>query len=910
MKHSTISTLALIALTRCCNTVTGQTTVSTSKAMMPKKHIKVLRTYCFDCHDSASKEGQLDLESLSLEISQDIPTAEWWSKILAALNAGEMPPMDAEQITDTEKAALLEDLSVQMVKARNILSDSGGEITLRRLNRREYQNTLESLLGFRPDVSNLPADDGTGGFDTAGASLFFSADQFEQYRATATAALKIALSDRRKPRSQTHRVEPEETHSKEYFDRQEQLLDAIKRADAFLAQDSKPPQDFGFRDVAHAKKQSERSRVHLKQMQDYTRRPEAKDGAFLLRYEGHKRPAIKTPKVSTAGGRYILRIRVGAYDDSPQRQRYVEYAIGNPKEYQVLGQVKIPGTVAKPSVIEVPVELEPGTSGAFQILWRDYKEQASRFVTHRIQREKNGIGQLPVVWVDWVEVEGPLFDEWPISAKVDLLTSQRDGEDNATYARRLIESFATRAFRERPPAEEYVDKLVERYLAKRRSGQNHVASIIDSYALILSSPSFIYLLEPGEPTALAAGSGGTQSTDEQPEASVYGSQPRKLTDRELAVRLAYFLWSAPPDAELYAAAEAGTLSRSEVLRAQTNRLLKDPRSDEFISSFTHQWLDMVRLDMFDFDARFHPEFDQAVRRSAREEVYSTIRRVLDQRLPLRTLLKADFVMINDVLADFYGLNEPTALAAGIRAMNTVEQRPATSTVGLRKDFSELPVKGSHFRRVQVPSTSPRGGLLGMAAIHVMGADGTRSVPAVRGAWILKHLLHDPSPPPPANIPQLSRLAGEPRSGRELQTLHQDAPQCAQCHRKIDPIGFGLENFTAAGLWREVETVYVDSSDAKKFKLSKSESFNIDPSGTLIRGEAFNNYFELRDAIAGYDDAFARGFTEHLIAYALERSYQISDHNLASEITQQAAEEGDRIDAFIHALVQSKAFQRK
>ncbi|GAA4446734.1 DUF1592 domain-containing protein [Novipirellula rosea] len=821
---------------------------------MPKKHFEVLRTYCFDCHDSASREGQLNLESLSLEISQDIPTAEWWSKILAALNAGEMPPMDAEQITDNEKAALLEDLSVQMVKARNILSDSGGEITLRRLNRREYQNTLESLLGFRPDVSNLPADDGTGGFDTAGASLFFSADQFEQYRATATAALKIALSDRMKPRSQTHRVEPEETHSKEYFDRQELLLDAIKRADAFLAQDSKPPQDFGFRDVAHAEKQSERSRVHLTQMQDYTRRPQARDGAFLLRYEGHKRPAISTPKVSTAGGRYILRIRAGAYDDSPPRQRYVEYAIGNPKEYQVLGQVKIPGTVAKPSVIEVPIDLEPGTSGAFHILWRDYEEQASRYVTHRIQREKNGIGQLPVVWVDWVEVEGPLFDEWPISAKVDLLTPQRNGEDNATHARRLIESFATRAFRKRPPAEEYVDKLVGRYLEKRKSGQNHVASIIDSYALILSSPGFIYMLEPRG-----------------------GDHPERLTDRELAVRLAYFLWSAPPDAELYAAADAGTLSRGDVLRAQTNRLLQDPRSDEFISSFTHQWLDMVRLDMFDFDARFHPEFDQAVRRSAREEVYSTIRHVLDQQLPLGTLLKADFVMINDVLADFYSL-------------------PG--------------VEGPHFRRMQVPPTSPRGGLLGTAAIHVMGADGTRSVPAVRGAWILKHLLHDPPPPPPANIPQLSRLAGEPRSGRELQTLHQDAPQCAQCHRKIDPIGFGLENFTAAGLWREVETVYVDSSDAKKFKLSKSESFDIDPSGTLIRGEEFSNYFELRDAIAGYDDAFARGFTEHLIAYALGRSYQISDHNLASEITQQASEEGDRIDAFIHALVQSEKFQTK
>ncbi|NNE35029.1 MAG: DUF1592 domain-containing protein, partial [Rhodothermales bacterium] len=668
------------------------------------------------------------------------PTAEWWSRILAAINAGEMPPMDAEKISDAEKAAFLADLSVQMVKARNILSDSGGETTVRRLNRREYQNTLEALLGFRPDVSALPADDGTGGFDTAGASLFFSADQFEQYRATATSALKIALSDREKPRSETQRVEPENTHSKEYFDREEELLDTIKRADAFLAQDKKPPQDFGFRDVAHAKKQSERSRTHLKQMQDYTRRPQARDGAFLLRYKGHKRPAISTPKVNTAGGRYILRVRAGAYDDSPERQRYLEYGFGSPGVNQVLGHVKIPGTVASPTVVEISVDLEPGASGAFQFLWRDYQEQSSRYATHVMQRAENGIGQLPVVWVDWVEVEGPFFDEWPNTAKGDLLSPRRRGEDNAAYARRLIQTFAIRAFRQRPPSDEFVDKLLQRYLARRESGKNHVESIIDSYALILSSPSFIYMLEPRD-----------------------SDRPKPLTDRELAVRLAYFLWSAPPDDELLAAAEAGTLSRPDVLRAQTARLLKDPRSSAFVSSFAHQWLDMVRLDMFDFDARFHPEFDQVVRRSARQEIYSTIRHVLDEKLPLGTLLKADFVLVNDVLADFYGLP---------------------------------PVAGSHFRRVPVPSTSPRGGLLGTAAIHVMGADGTRSVPAVRGSWVLKHLLHDPPPPPPANIPQLSRLSGEPRSGRDLQTLHQDAPQCAQCHRKIDPIGFGLENFTA------------------------------------------------------------------------------------------------------------------
>lgn len=846
------SSFLLIASLLCCN-VSADEPSSEQQAVMPAKHLAVFKMYCFDCHDAESKEGKLDLEGLSYEISRDIPTAEWWSKILAAVNAGEMPPMDAEQLPDAAKAALLEDLSVQMVKARNILSDSGGEITVRRLNRREYQNTLESLLGFRPDVSGLPADDGTGGFDTAGASLFFSADQFEQYRATATVALKIALANRKKPRSEVRRVEPEETHSKEYFDREKQLLDAIKRADAFLAQNEKPPQDFGFRDVAHAKKQSQRSRVHLKQIQDYTRRPQARDGAFLLRDLGHKRPPIRTPKVSTAGGRYILRVRAGAYDDAPERQRYLEYGFGEFRDYEVLGQVKITGTVDEPTVLEISVELEPGASGDFRFLWRDYKEQASRFATHRMQRAENGIGQLPVVWVDWVEVEGPLFDEWPNTAKGELLTPQRNDEDDTAFARRLIQTLATRAFRERPPAGEYVDKLVQRYLARREGGKAHVESIIDSYALILSSPSFLYVLEPRD-----------------------RDRPKQLTDRELAVRLAYFLWSAPPDDELFTAANAGTLSRPDVLRTQTARLLKNPRSSAFVSSFAHQWLDMVRLDMFEFDARIHPEFDEAVRQSARQEVYAMIRHALDQKLPLSTLLKADFVMANDVLADFYGLTG---------------------------------VDGPRFRKVSIPANSPRGGLLGTAAIHVMGSDGTRSSPVERGAWVLRHLLHDPPPPAPANVPQLSRFAGEALGARALQKAHQEQPQCAQCHRKIDPIGYGLQNFTAAGLWRDKELVFVESTGNRKSK-PKSQSFAIDASGTLPRGEAFSNYFEMRDAIAEYDDAFARGFTEHLIAYALGRPYGITDHNLATDITQQASKSGNRIDAFVHALIQSKAFQSK
>lgn len=330
-----------------------------------------------------------------------------------------------------------------------------------------------------------------------------------------------------------------------------------------------------------------------------------------------------------------------------------------------------------------------------------------------------------------------------------------------------------------------------------------------------------------------------------------------------------------------ALAKAGQLSQSAVLRSETERLLKDPRSDEFIRSFAHQWLDMKRLDMFEFSPNYHPKFDEVVRGSARQEVYQTIRHILDRDLALENLLKSDFVMVNDVLADYYQL----------------------------KDSS-----GSGFYRVALNGASPRGGLLGTAAVHIMGSDGQRSSPVERGSWVLRHLLNDPPPPAPANVPQIEyeeKVAGI----REVQGLHQSEPQCAQCHQKIDPIGYGLENFNAAGLWREKEEVeVVDVKMSRRMKRKhdpKFKHFAIDPSGTLPGGQGFNNYFELRDQVfKHYQDSFSRGFAEHLLAYGLGRPYAISDYNAVTAMLNKAEKEGETISSYIHALIQSKSFQVK
>ena len=193
-------------------------------------------------------------------------------------------------------------------------------------------------------------------------------------------------------------------------------------------------------------------------------------------------------------------------------------------------------------------------------------------------------------------------------------------------------------------------------------------------------------------------------------------------------------------------------------------------------------------------------------------------------------------------------------------------------------------------------------LPGMAAILAMGSNGDHTSPVERGAWVLRKLLHDPPPPAPPNVPQLARLDGKILTVRERMLAHQEEPQCASCHRKIDPIGFGLENFDAAGKWRTEDT-YQKGAGPKK-------TWPVDPAAAFHNGPAFKDYFELRDIVASKEEAFARSFTEALIEYALGRPFGFTDEELATSILQRARGKDFALPEFIHALVGSDAFRVK
>ncbi len=389
---------------------------------------------------------------------------------------------------------------------------------------------------------------------------------------------------------------------------------------------------------------------------------------------------------------------------------------------------------------------------------------------------------------------------------------------------------------------------------RRTAGDPFGVAIRTPLSVILASPGFLYLNEPGNE-----------------------SERRQLGDREFAVRLAYFLWSAPPDQQLLELAEKNELHQPKVLREQVDRLIADPRSDEFVSGFVHQWLNMERLEFFQFDVTLHREFDESTRSASREEVYHSFAHLLRDKASgrLGKLLKSDYVFINGLLATYYGIDGVT---------------------------------GDEFRKVKLPADSPRGGLLGMAAIHAMGSDGVVSSPVERGAWVLRHLLNDPPPPAPPNVPQISRLEGQVLTTRERLLAHQEEAQCASCHRKIDPIGFGLENWGAAGKWRTTDSYKL--TDEKGKRVGKGKSWEIDASGAFHKGPAFSDYHELRDRITEREEDFARGFTEHLIEYALGRPFGVTDEELANNIVSSAKSNQFLLSEFVHSLVQSEAFKTK
>lgn len=875
---------------------------TTPQAVMPERHRALLTANCVSCHGTEKQKGKFRVDDLPFTITT-VEAAERWQKVLNQLNAGEMPPEDEKQPTKAAKTDFLDDLANVMVAARRVLGDQNGVITMRRLNQREYRNTLRELLGVEINVSELPKDSGSGGFDTVGANLFMSANQIEQYQSLGREALteafawqaaaKVTKTLRYEAEAWTPMVAKFVAYQIDARERAQRWVTAVEQAAAKpenrevvarLKQEAKndalfrrswdkipgapSPRSFGFdkkgendADLANDSLKAGWLEYH----QYYLRQPALDTGAYLGVETRHPSEIALgfmplLVQFDWPVGDYVVRVRVAATKESRPEQRFLQFGI-HPRSGLVMSTHQVIGTMDAPQVIEIPLTLTRGNAdrdnrtlyirekGAW-----DTNEEGGRKRAEAVKR--NGIGPEFALWIDWIEIERRPNSDQPQSPGIAALRIPLDDRSPApatSAVRAALERFSYEAFRGATPPAGYVDRLLTLYDVRRKAGDKHSAALKETLSVVLSSPMFLYLAEPSD-----------------------DDQRRPLTSAELAVRLSYFLWGAPPDATLREIAQRGELLKPEVLTAQTNRLLDDPRAEGFVRAFVAQWLGMDRLDFFEINRPLYPRFDNCTKLSAKNEVYETFAYLLRQNASLRDLVKSDYVVIDSVLANYYGIDG---------------------------------VQGDAYRKVTLPKDSPRGGLLGMAAIHVMGGNGERTSPVERGAWVLRKLMHDPPPPAPANVPAITRLAGKVLTTRERLLAHQEDPQCASCHRKIDPIGFGLENFDAAGQWRTQDSYQAIDAHGKPDPKTK-RTWTIDAAGALHKGPAFTDFFGLRDLIAAKSDAFARGFSEALIEYSLGRPVGFRDQPLIADMISEAGTKNLALRAFIHTLIRSAAFHTK
>lgn len=864
--------------------ITAEAAAAAPVARMEPGHAGFLQSSCGKCHTGDAPDSGVRLDDLPLEITTT-EGADRWQKVMNVLNSGEMPPADEPQPERGAKTEFLADLAQALVVARKVIGEQGTKQVLRRLNRREYKNTIRDLLGVEVDVGDLPQDGGAGAMDTVGAGLAMSSDQFETYLSLGRKALdesfalqkgttakpqqyhrdsEVAINER-----QRKQIQQQEEANAKYVawtkaidelaalpEHADVVADITKRMGGrgdFQSQYyrewdrlvGKPDvKQYGYNDAGSLDFFGRDAALKsLPTLKDYYTRPATETGVYLGCHMVHSTESHRIPD-SWPPGEYVFRYRIAATDDAEWHQRFVQFGIKGKglDNFDLISTHQVTGTLDDPQILEVKLRVGRGPDRIFSIREKRRIKRGTDNDRFMKSFHKIGRGPTPVIWVDWVEIVGPLPPEPGTPEPVSLIAATQD----AAGAREVIERLATRAFRGEVPKPEYIDRLVRLFETRAAAGDSFEDALERALSVVLASPPFLYLTEPG-------GAG----------------KPRPLTGVELANRLSYFLWSAPPDDELLGYATRGELAKPEILAAQVDRLVASDRFDAFLDGFLHQWLDMERLDFFEFDVEKHRDFDDSMKVAARREVYETFKHVLRNGGSLRELLSSDFVVVNGLLAGHYGLDG---------------------------------VRGDEFRTVPLPAGSPRGGLLGMAAIHAMGSDGTASHPIHRGVWVAKHVLHDPPPPAPPNVPQLSRLEGKLLTTRERFEAHQEEPQCASCHRRFDPIGFGMENFDAAGLWR--------TTDAYEKKGVGKKEWEIDPAGKLHGGPAFKDYFELREIVADRVDAFGRSLTEALLEYSLGRPCGYADDDLVAEILTRARRRDWRLGEFIQAVVASKEFQSK
>ena len=678
-----------------------------------------LHEHCIECHGYGDQSGDRRFDQLQFDFTQP-QEGELLQEVLDQLNLGQMPPEDEAQPSPDELQNIVSVLTQTLAEAREqARSHSTGRVVLRRLNRTEYLKTVRDLFrlnmtDFDPTVA-FPADDSVEGFDNIGEGLLTSDFLLSQYLNAAEEIVDKAIRPGPQPKIDHIISEGDAIHGGGHSDQR-----GFKRA---LVRD-------------------QFTRAYVKRK--YAGAPA--DGEYILR--------IRANTVRWKEHRFDLD-GLGYDPSEPPRIRVLvtnrrlgivstrtfgEYEIrdGTPADIEVRGFLQ--------KGYEFAVEWANGPRGSQKRIMR--KVFPKYLPEDTVDLARNPVemymGAAPELRLHRLELEGPLYDQWPLPGFARFFSDVPEQPTEADL-RRCLTRFAAKAWRGQ------VDlQRLEKYIQLGTDRLEQTGDFWESSKLamraILASPGFLYLVEPDKDRS-----------------------HRALNDFELATRLSYFLWSSMPDDELLALAANGSLASSEQLVQQVDRMLNDSKANAFTENFPGQWLGLRQLGEMPPDPANNTSYYADNLESAmRQETLRLFNHLLIENESVLRFVDADYTFVNGALARHYG----------IEAVDTDE-----------------------FQRVALKPQDGRGGLLGHGSILTLTSNGVETQPVRRGIWVLENLLGTPPNPPPPDVQPVEPDTRGVKTIRELMAKHRTIQTCNECHRKIDPIGLAMENFDHVGRFR-------------------------------------------------------------------------------------------------------------
>jgi Protein of unknown function (DUF1592)/Protein of unknown function (DUF1588)/Protein of unknown function (DUF1585)/Protein of unknown function (DUF1587)/Protein of unknown function (DUF1595)/Planctomycete cytochrome C len=833
---------------------------------------------CVNCHDGESKKGGLNLDAFAFE-PDDPRNFATWVKVLDRVKAGEMPPRKSPQPDPKDLRTFSESLASSLKTADRERVARDGRASRRRLNRHEYENVLRDMLSASwLEVKEMLPEDGVAHrFNKVGDALDVSHVQMARYLLAADYALRQAMASR---------VDRPPTKTVRYYAREQPSFTGKFKYSVFNAS----PERATFPTLGSSAQPDVRSGKEPVTVgpSDPERREREGVGIVSGAYEPIEPKFNKFRAPST--GHYKLRFNAHSVWVGPNGSNAVgAVANAGPKKWFIPNFDDV-SVGRRPEPITVYSETPPHLlrrigafdaapeSGVYELeAWllagETIRPDASRLFRSRPGdvRFQNPFAEQdgqPGVVYRWLEVEGPLIDEWPTAGHRllfgDLPTKSPDDPKGRVEvvsaepekdAQRLLAAFARRAYR-RPVENSEALRFLPVVTGSLKAGAGFAEAMIAGYTAVLCSPEFLYIDET----------------------------PGTLDDHAVAARLAFFLWNSEPDRELRTFADQDQLRRPEVLIAQADRLLDDPRSRRFVDAFLDYWLDLRKAAANTPDSTLYNDYylDDLLAESSVSETQLFFAELLRGDLPARTLISSDFAMVNERLADHYGLPD---------------------------------VQGVAIRKVGLPADSVRGGLLTQASVLTVTANGTTTSPVLRGAWIMERILGQPSPLPPS-VPAVEPDLRGIQTIREQLAKHRDQASCAVCHSKIDPPGFALESFDVMGGWRDRYRALADKGQREKGLGKNGQPFAfrhglpVDSSGALADGRKFSDVREFKRLLLDDERQVARNLIRQLIVYSTGEPVGFGDRDQVERILDRTARTGFGIRSLIREIIQSELFLHK